>query len=85
MIYAPEDKNRCATSQSRAVRPVANIVREPQGPTRLKVFLVQEANINAMPMRKCSSTSFLPLFPLGRSDLQLLLQIHNCSTVALRK
>jgi hypothetical protein len=34
------------------VRPVANIIREPYGPTRLKVRLVQEANINAVLVEK---------------------------------
>jgi hypothetical protein len=37
MIYAPGDKDRCASSSSRAVRPVADIVFGPSGPIRLKV------------------------------------------------
>jgi hypothetical protein len=48
MIYAPADKDLCASPPSRAVRSVANIVREPYGPTQLKMRLVQEATINAV-------------------------------------
>jgi uncharacterized protein YdhG (YjbR/CyaY superfamily) len=48
MIYASTDKEHCAFSPSRAVRPVADIVCEPYGPIRLTVRLVQVANINTV-------------------------------------
>jgi hypothetical protein len=46
IVCASADKVRCASSP--AVRPVANIIREPWGPNRIMVRLVQEANINAV-------------------------------------
>jgi hypothetical protein len=52
MMYAPEDKNRRASSQSRAVRPVTNINCQPQSPNRVEVYLIQETSINAMPIQK---------------------------------
>jgi hypothetical protein len=35
MINIPADKDRSATTPSLTVRPVANIVSEPEGPARL--------------------------------------------------
>jgi hypothetical protein len=46
IICASTDKNHCASSLLRAVRPVAKIFCEHSGLIRLKVRLVHEANIN---------------------------------------
>jgi hypothetical protein len=43
--YASTDKDRCASSPNRAVRPVANVVCETLAPNGLRVRLVQKANI----------------------------------------
>jgi hypothetical protein len=48
VINIPADKSRCATTPSLTVRPVENIVSEPEGPARLWVRFVQEADVDAM-------------------------------------
>jgi hypothetical protein len=48
MMYAPADKDRCASPPSRAVRLVANIFSEPFGMIRLKVWLALVTHINTM-------------------------------------
>jgi hypothetical protein len=48
MIYGSAEKDRCASPPGSGCRSVANKVREPYGPVRLKVRLIQETNINAV-------------------------------------
>jgi hypothetical protein len=52
MIFASADKKYRASTQCRAGCSVANIVPAPEDPTRLKVHLVQEANINPVLIHK---------------------------------
>jgi hypothetical protein len=45
---APADNDRSATSTCLTVRPSANIVREPEGPVRLYIRIVQEVYVDAV-------------------------------------
>jgi hypothetical protein len=59
LIYAQQTRIAVPPPTSWAVRLVANIVREPQGPTRLKVRLVQEENIIAVLTQELSKAARL--------------------------
>jgi hypothetical protein len=59
IIYALVDKVLRASRRRCAVR-MANIVRGTQGTTRLKMLLVQEANINAVLTEELFQLQLLP-------------------------
>jgi hypothetical protein len=51
MINAPVDRDRSATTTCLTARPVANIIREPEGLVRLQVRLVLDAYVDAVLLR----------------------------------
>jgi hypothetical protein len=48
VVNDPVDKDRNATTTCLTVRPVANIVREPEGPVIIQMRFVQEAYVDVV-------------------------------------